>query len=102
MIQQKMVNCLEQSIELAVNKTKLTNNVDIIKVFFKATNIENQSIITKEFVCLAHNHNCNEKVIMWIPMSFFYAAQDNCPTHIMDVLQFAVCWKPACEAEAKQ
>ena len=64
MIQKKMVNCLEQSIELAVGKTKLTNNVDIIKVFCKATNIEHQSIITNEFVCSAHNHNCNEKVIM--------------------------------------
>ena len=102
MIQKKMVNCLEQSIELAVGKTKLANNVDIIKAFFKATNIENQSIITNEFVCSAHNLNCNEKVIMWVPMSFFYAAQDKCPTHNMDVLCFAVCWKPACETEAKQ
>ena len=102
MIQEKMVNCLEQSIELAVGKTKLTNNVDIIKVFCKATNIEHQSIITNEFVCSAHNYNCNEKVIMWLPMSFFYAAQDKCPTHIKDVLCFAVCWKPACKTEAKQ
>lgn len=102
MIQKKMVNCLEQSIELAVGKTKLTNNVDIIKVFCKATNIEHQSITTNEFVCSAHNHNCNEKVIMWVPISFFYAAQDKCPTHIKDVLCFAVCRKPACETEAKQ
>lgn len=90
MIQKKMVNCLEQSIELAVGKTKLANNVDIIKAFFKATNIENQSIITNEFVCSAHNLNCNEKVIMWVPMSFFYAAQDSVQhiTWTSCVLQF--------------
>ena len=48
-IRDKMENYLEQSIQLAVAKTKLANMEDIRKFFFMITNIESQSIITNNY-----------------------------------------------------
>ena len=92
-----MENCHQ-----VVPKAKLKNMEDIRKDFSKVTNKKIQSIITSNFVWSAHDDNCKEKAIMCTSTSFFYAAQDNCPTHIMDVLYVPISGKPACEAETKR
>ena len=101
-IRDKMENYLEQSIQLAVAKTKLANMEDIRKFFFMITNIESQSIITNNFICSAHDYNCNEKAILCVSTPSFYAAQAERPSRIMDVLCVPICGKPACEAEGKR
>ena len=101
-IRDKMENCLEQSIQLAVPKTKLANEEDIRNIFFMITNMESQIIMTNNFVCSAHDYNCNEKAILWVSTPSFYAAQGERPSRIMDVLCVPICGKPACEAEAKR
>ena len=101
-IRDKMENCLEQSIQLAVPKTKLANGDDLRTIFFMIANMERQSIMANNFVCSAHDYNCNEKAISCVSTPSFYAAQGESPSRIMDVLCAPICGKPACEAEAKR
>ena len=97
-----MENCLEQSIQLAVPKTKLGNGDDLRTIFFMIANMERQSIMANNFVCSAHDYNCNEKAISCVSTPSFYAAQGESPSRIMDVLCAPICGKPACEAEANR
>ena len=100
-IRDKMENCVEQNIQLAVSKTKLTKKEDIKEVFYMLNRIEYQSILTNNFVCSAHDYNCNEKAIWCVSTPFFYAAKSERPSHIKGMC-VPLCGKPACEAEARQ